>query len=184
MDKPTPPPQRPRPVLERAFETVLWRSRLMVLLAVVGSLLTAIVMFLLASADVWHLLGELRHFASVDGLDRIVARQAIVTGVVEVIDGYLLAAILLIFALGLYELFISRIDDAVGDEASANVLVIHSLDDLKTRLGKVILMVLVVKFFEFGISLEIDTAKDLLLLGGGIALIGAALWLSHAKAHD
>lgn len=104
-------------------------------------------------------------------------------GEVEVIDGYLLAAILLIFALGLYELFISRIDDAVGDQASANVLVINSLDDLKTRLGKVILMVLVVKFFEFGISMDIVEPMDLLLFGGGIALVGVALWLTNAKAH-
>jgi len=184
MDAPEPPSSRPRPALERAFEAVLWRSRLVVLLAVIGSLLTAIVMFLLASADVLHLFQELLHFAGVDGVDRVLARQAIVTSVVEVIDGYLLAAILLIFALGLYELFISRIDEAVGEEASANVLVIRSLDDLKTRLGKVILMVLVVKFFEFGISMDIDTAKDLLLFGGGIALIGAALWLSHAHSHD
>ncbi|MGB0686194.1 MAG: YqhA family protein [Planctomycetota bacterium] len=184
MDDPYPPARVDhRPPLERAFELVLWRSRLVVLLAVVGSLLTAIVMFLLATADVVHLVQELWHLAGVDGHERLETRKAIITGVVEVIDGYLLAAILLIFALGLYELFISRIDDAVGDQASANVLVINSLDDLKTRLGKVILMVLVVKFFEFGISMDIVEPMDLLLFGGGIALVGVALWLTNAKAH-
>jgi uncharacterized membrane protein YqhA len=184
MSEPNPPSPDTSSTLERIFENVLWKSRLVVLLAVIGSLVTSIVMFLLASADVVHLIQELLHFASVEGDARLAARQTIVTAVVEVIDGYLLAAILLIFALGLYELFISRIDTAVGDQAKDNVLVIRSLDDLKTRLGKVILMVLVVKFFEFGISMDIDTAKDLLLFGGGIALVGAALWLGHGKSSD
>lgn len=91
---------------------------------------------------------------------------------------------LVIFSLGLYELFISRLDPAIEDEMSAKVLIINSLDDLKTRLGKVILMILIVNFFQFAIQLDIESALDLLSFGGGIALIGLALYLSHAKAHD
>ncbi|HEY5603587.1 MAG TPA: YqhA family protein [Gammaproteobacteria bacterium] len=77
---------------------------------------------------------------------------------VEIIDGYLLAAVLLIFALGLYELFISRIDVVNKDDEhgmASNVLIINSLDDLKTRLAKVILMILIVRFFENAISMNL-----------------------------
>jgi uncharacterized membrane protein YqhA len=60
---------------------------------------------------------------------------------------------------------------------------INSLDDLKARLAKVILMILIVKFFEHAISLSFDTPVSLLYLAGGIALLGLALYLSHAAEH-
>jgi len=82
--------------------------------------------------------------------------------------------------LGLYELFISKIDAAEGDQNSSNILLIKSLDDLKARLAKVILMILIVKFFEYTVSMEFSTPLDLLYMAGGIALIGLSLYLSHA----
>ena len=114
---------------------------------------------------------------------RSTLRSTTITHVVEIIDGYLLAAVLLIFSLGLYELFISKIDQAEGSETSSNVLLINNLDDLKGRLAKVILMILIVKFFENAISMHFASAMDLLALAGGIALIGLALYLSHAGEH-
>jgi uncharacterized membrane protein YqhA len=60
-------------------------------------------------------------------------------------------------------------------------LVISSLDDLKNRLAKVILMILIVKFFEHAIGLTYKHALELLYLAGGIALIGLALYLTHAS---
>jgi len=152
-----------------------------VLLAVLGSLITAIVMFVVSSADVLELAQGVSHYFGLEGQARIVERHHIVSGVVEIIDGYLLATVLVIFSLGLYELFISRLDPAIEDEISAKVLIIHSLDDLKTRLGKVILMILIVNFFQYGISIQVETPMDLLAFGGGIALIGLALYLTHNK---
>jgi len=75
--------------------------------------------------------------------------------VVEIIDGYLLATVLIIFALGFYELFISKMDDAENSNNASKILVIHSLDDLKNRLVKVVLMILIVKFFEYANQLRL-----------------------------
>jgi len=94
-----------------------------------------------------------------------------VTHVVEVIDGYLLATALLIFFLGLYELFISKIEQAEQSETSSSVLALHRLDDLKTELGRVIIMILTVNFFEHAISMNFNGAIELLALAGGVALI-------------
>ena len=115
---------------------------------------------------------------------RAVLRAATITHVVEVVDGYLLATVMLIFALGLYELFISNIDEAVGSDTSSSVLMISSLDDLKSRLAKVILMILIVKFFEHAIEMDFHTPLDLVYLAAGIALLGLALYLSHAADHS
>ena len=45
---------------------------------------------------------------------------------VEAVDGYLLGAIMMIFALGLYELFVSDLDVARNHRASSKVLVIEA----------------------------------------------------------
>ena len=88
---------------------------------------------------------------------------------------------MLIFALGLYELFVSDIDEARGSRTKSRILVIETLDDLKQRLAKVILMILIVKLFEHAVKANIDTTLDLLYLGGAIALVGLSLYLTHAS---
>jgi len=167
--------------LEELFESALWGSRFVVLFAVIASLATAFVMFFIATVDAWFLVSHLVDYTSSSLTDeaRALLRGATVTHVVEIIDGYLLATVLLIFALGLYELFISRIEPAEQSETASSVLIIHSLDDLKSRLAKVILMILIVRYFEHAVSMGFQTPMDLLLLAGGIALIGLALYLTH-----
>ena len=169
--------------LEHLFEGALWQSRFVVLFAVIASLATAFVMFFVATVDAWFLVGHMLDYTSSEltGDARAVFRSTTVTHVVEIIDGYLLGTVLLIFALGLYELFISRIEQAEASETASSVLIIHSLDDLKGRLAKVILMILIVKYFEHAVSMNFATPMDLLYLAGGIALIGVALFLTHDK---
>ncbi|MGE0372538.1 MAG: YqhA family protein [Gammaproteobacteria bacterium] len=171
--------------IERAFEGVLWNSRYIVLLAVISSLLAGIAMFYMATVDAVYMLAHLGDYASpaLEGRARSELRGAAITHVVEIVDGYLLATVMLIFALGLYELFISKIDQATHAENSSNVLLIDSLDDLKARLAKVILMILIVKYFEHAIAMEFESPLDLLYLAGGITLIGLALYLTHAGEH-
>jgi uncharacterized membrane protein YqhA len=57
---------------------------------------------------------------------------------------------------------------------------VSSLDDLKSSLGKVILMILIVWFFEQSLIIEYHTALDLLYLGVGILLVSGALYLTQA----
>ncbi|MEE9303453.1 MAG: YqhA family protein [Thiotrichaceae bacterium] len=171
--------------IEIIFEKILWNSRLMVLAAVVASLAAAVAMMYVATVDAWVMISHLSEYTSISGEARVQLRTETVTHVVEIIDGYLLATVLIIFALGLYELFISKIEEAENSATASKILVIHSLDDLKNRLAKVVLMILIVKFFEYANELSFHTALDLLYLAGGIALLGLALYFSHAaESHD
>ncbi|PLX35609.1 MAG: hypothetical protein C0605_09240 [Hyphomicrobiales bacterium] len=169
--------------IETVFEALLWNSRFIVIIAVLASLATAASMFFIASVDAYNLVSHLGDYLAGDL--SIAARKAMraqtITHVVEVVDGYLLSTVLLIFALGLYELFISPIEIAKGSETFAKILIINDLDDLKNRLVKVILMILVVNFFEHATSMKFDEPIKLLTFAGGIALIGLALYLSHAS---
>ena len=171
---------------EKLFEVTLWNSRLVVIFAVVASLLAAFGMFYIATVDVWFMLSHLGEYVSTDLTDeaRVSFRATVVTHVVEIIDGYLLATVMLIFSLGLYELFISKIEAAENTENSSKVLLINSLDDLKNRLAKVILMILIVKFFEHALEMTFHSALEMLEFSAGIALIGLALYLSHASDHS
>ena len=173
-------------LIEQLFEGALWRSRFVILAAVVASMAAGFAIFYIATVDVWYMLAHLVHYAdaSVTAEARKVLHDDTVTHIVEVVDGYLLAVVMLIFSLGLYELFISDIDEAHGSKTSSKILVIESLDDLKARLAKVILMILIVTLFEQALKLDIKTSLDLLYLGGSIALVGLALYLTHAsEAH-
>lgn len=173
--------------MESIFEKILWNSRFVVIAAVLASLFTSLAMFYMATIDSVVMISHLGKYAdiSLNTIQRATLRSETVTHVVEIIDGYLLATVLLIFALGLYELFISKIDimeeGGEGAKLAGNVLIIHSLDDLKNRLAKVILMILIVKFFEHAISMDFHDPLSLLYLSGGIAMIGLALYLSHAS---
>lgn len=170
-------------ILERLFEAVLWRSRWVVLAAVIASMAAAIAVFYLATVDVVYLVAHMTHYADPtlgDELRRQLHDQTI-SHVVEVVDAYLIATFMLIFSLGTYELFISDIDEAKGSRTSSRILVIESLDDLKARLAKVILMILIVTLFEHALNMKIDQPVDLLYLGAAIAMIGLALYLTHAS---
>ncbi|MEN8175244.1 MAG: YqhA family protein [Pseudomonadota bacterium] len=167
--------------LERWFETWIWRSRLVVLFAVVASLLSAVAMFFVASVDAWYMISHVTHYASpsLGAEARVELRAETVTHVVEMVDGFLLATVLLIFGMGLYELFVSKIDQAAQSETASKVLFITSLDDLKSRLAKVVLMILIVRYFEYALRMDFQTALDLLYFAAGIALLGLALYVSH-----
>ncbi len=172
-------------LLESLFEGSLWNSRFVILAAVLGSLFAGFAIFYMATVDVVYLVQHTLHYADSSMTEE--ARKALhdstVSHIVEVVDGYLLATVMLIFSLGLYELFISDIDQAHGSRASSKILVIGSLDDLKSRLAKVILMIMIVTLFEQALNMKMNAPIDLLYLGGSIALIALALYLAHAAEH-
>ncbi|HIO91911.1 MAG TPA: YqhA family protein [Leucothrix mucor] len=173
-------------LLEVLFEKFLWNSRLMVLAAVIMSLVSAAAVLYISSVDAWIMVSHLGDYVSaeISTEQRVALRAETIKHVVEIIDGYLLATVLLIFALGLYELFISKIEGAAEKEGASKILIINSLDDLKNRLAKVILMILIVRYFEHALNMKFETPLDLLYFAGGIALLGLALYLTHSHSGD
>jgi len=168
-------------VVERFFEQMIWNSRLVILIAVTISLIVAFVMFYIATVDAVLLTYEARHY--VDPLMTPAARQQLhlstVAHVAEVVDGYLFAVIMIIFGLGLYELFISKIDAAEKSDLAHRLLLIRSVDDLKERLAKVVFLILVVRYFQFALEAPVHGPLDLLFLAIGIALVALSLFLTR-----
>ena len=171
--------------IESIFEGSMWNSRYVILAAVLGSLFSGFAVFYMATVDVVYLVQHTLHYADTGLTDeaRKVLHDRTVSHIVEVVDGYLLGTVMMIFALGLYELFISDIDQAHGSKASSKILVINNLDDLKSRLAKVIRMIMIVTLFEEALNMKMTSPIDLLYLGASIALIALALYLTHSAEH-
>lgn len=169
--------------LENAFEMALWQFRWAVVIGVIASTLTSLVMFYVASVDTFYVVKDYIGYIDItDMQERNNFRADAISHVVEIIDGFLLAIVLLIFAYGIYELYISRIEVARGNEAEAHFLRIESLDSLKSRVGKVILMILIVKFFEVSLAMEYETVKELMIFAVAITLISISFFLAETAA--
>lgn len=169
--------------LEIIFERSLWQLRWSVLVAVIFSALTALIMFYVAAVDAFYVIETISGYAQESNMfDRKEMRGMAVGHVVEVIDGFLLAVVLLIFAYGTYELYISRMDGPEEDEAAEHLLRIKDLDDLKGRLGKVILMILIVKFFEISLTMEYNDVKELAIFAVSIGFISLTFFMSELAA--
>ncbi len=160
--------------LTSAIERLLWASRFLVLIAVFASLASSAILFYVASGDVLRLFGSVAGYTG-----QAVTHISIIGHVAEIIDGYLFAAILIIFALGLYSLFIARLQVAEHSEVARRLLLITSIDELKERLAKVVFLILVVRYFQFTLEHEPQTSIELLELAVGIALIALALFLTN-----
>jgi uncharacterized membrane protein YqhA len=169
--------------MEQRIERLIWASRLSVVVAVFASIMIALGALFMATVDAAYVLVGLIQYplASLGAEGRAALRAATITGIVKAIDGFLLASIMLIFAYGLYELFISRIDAAARSESAPRLLQVRSLDDLKNRLAKVVLLVLVIEFFQHALKMSYGSPSDLLALALGTLFVALALWLSSPK---
>jgi len=171
-----------RGFLEAIFESSLWRSRLIVILAVIFGMIGGIALFLVASYDVWIIAVDVfKFFFSHYHPEHFHAK--IISGIIGAVDLYLIAVVMLIFSFGIYELFISKIDDAENSEAGSKLLAIHSLDELKDKLGKVVVMVLIVSFFKKVINMDFNTPLEMLYLAGSILALALALYYMHKGEH-
>ena len=164
-------------MLERIFENGLWASRFMVILAVVFGLLGAVILFAVASIDIF-VTAKYVFTTYMTGAHPEKFHQDVVGGIIGAVDLYLIGVVMLLFSFGLYELFISDIDaakcDATGKENK--ILAITSLDQLKDKISKVIVMVLVVGFFQKVGYTEYSGALDMLYFALSITAVAVGLY--------
>ncbi|WP_456430291.1 YqhA family protein [Nitratifractor sp.] len=163
--------------IEVVFENTLWGTRFFVLLAVIFSMIGGIALFIVASVDVWHVAVSVFH-NYFGGVHPANFHEKIVAELIGAVDLYLIAIVLFIFGFGLYELFISKIDVAERSAAS-QILEIHSLDELKDKLAKVIIMVLIVGFFKRAMHTTYGGPLDMLYLAGAILALALAFYFMH-----
>ena len=146
--------------MNHRMKKLLENSRFIVLLGIAGTFIASIGLFLFGFAGVVY--------SVIDGLriDSPLATENLKhlsIALINTIDIFLLATVLYIIALGLYELFI---DDALE---LPHWLEVRSLDDLKARLLGVIVVILPVTFL--GKLVEWKSGVDILWLGLSVGTV-------------
>jgi uncharacterized membrane protein YqhA len=164
--------------VHRGFETCLWSSRFLAIIAVVASLLAATALFVVAAIDAMQLGRELLTYllSSEDGRQSI--KNDILMHVAGEVDTFLFATILLMFGFGIYELFVDRLHVSERMKFADRILIVNNIDDLKDRLSKVIFLMLIVRYFEHALEAPATTSTELLQLAAGIVLVALALYLT------
>ena len=101
---------------------------------------------------------------------------SIADDLIELLDAFLIAVALFIFAASLYELFIGKLN-------LPNWMLAHNLYELKAKLSGLIVLVMAVKFLEQVIIWQ--NAYETLLFGLAISIVSAVLIaLSYFNAQD
>ncbi|CAO2817374.1 unnamed protein product [Amaranthus hypochondriacus] len=174
---------------ESSVERFIFDFRFLALLAIGGSLAGSVLCFLNGCVYVYD-----AYNVYLNACLKGVHTGKMVLRLVEAIDVYLAGTVMLVFALGLYELFISNAsanlhpkdDPALTGSSLFGMFAlkerprwmkVSSLDELKTKVGHVIVMILLVKMFERSKMVTIATGYDLLSYACCIFLSSASLYI-------
>ncbi|XP_031284869.1 uncharacterized protein LOC116143549 isoform X2 [Pistacia vera] len=169
--------------LEENIEKVIYRFRFMALLGVFGSLIGSFLCFIKGC-----------NFVASSFMEYFVNRGKVILLLVEAIDVYLLGTVMLVFGMGLYELFVSNLDIAKllsKDEVHhrSNLfglftlkerprwLEIKTVNELKTKLGHVIVMLLLIGLFDKSKKAVINSPVDLVCFSASVLLCSGCLFL-------
>ena len=170
-------------MVEKIFESALWNSRFIIISAVIFGLVGAFVLFTVASIDIYGV-AKYTINAITNHLHPQDFHEKIVGDIIGAVDLYLIAVVMFIFSFGLYELFISKIDPAENDEAGNKILSIKNLDQLKDKIAKVIVMVLIVSFFKKVLHTNFDTPLEMMYFALSITALSVGLYfLSKVGKH-
>ncbi|MGB2472021.1 MAG: YqhA family protein, partial [Flavobacteriaceae bacterium] len=129
--------------MNNRLEKLLWNVRYVTLLAVILSIISSIYLMILGS---WEIIEAILFYNPL--IDSSISENnELLFKIISSIDLFLIAIVLLIFGFGIYELFVSEID-FTHSKFKESTLIIRDLDQLKNKIIKVIIIVLIVKFFE------------------------------------
>ncbi len=143
------------------MKTLLERSRFAVAPVAIALAVLAFVVFIWAGAQAVALIGDL---VRDDGWKR----DALVGKLLGTFDLFLIGSVILIVAVGMWELFVSDLD-------LPEILTVSDLTALKQKVGDLLVLVIAIQFAKR--FLAGDTGVDLLYAGAAVALVGGTLVL-------
>lgn len=182
--------------LSKSWEQLIFKCRKLSIIAVIASILAFITLLIKGIAHIVYALsltfdkpcesceclksfiGWLKRFINITVDDQ----STFFVQVIESVDTFLVALVFLIFAIGIYELFIGKFDPVIRiNDKRPSWMRISSIDDLKSSLVKVLLIAMIVGFYKM--TLKGGNYQELMFLAIGIVLISAAFCIAEISAH-
>jgi len=145
----------------------LEQCKYIVLIAVFSLMIAALATFLWGGAQTISFLWLLVSSSSDPSL--------VTLHLLEMVDTFLIGTVLLIFSIGLYDLFIDKLN-------LPEWLYIDNLSKLKTKLSEVIILFMAVKFLKK--LIDVKDAQETLFVGLAVAVVAAALIFFNRVSTD
>ncbi|KAJ9128903.1 hypothetical protein P3X46_034352 [Hevea brasiliensis] len=169
--------------VEENIEKIIYGCRFLAILGVFGSLIGSFLCFVKGCTYVVS-----------SFMEYFVNHGKVIILLVEAIDVYLLGTVMLVFGMGLYELFVSNLDIAKSLSGQSvphrsslfglftlkerpKWLEVKTVNELKTKLGHVIVMLLLIGFFEKSKTAVMHSPMDLLCFSASVLLCSGCLYL-------
>ncbi len=145
----------------------LEKCKYIVLIAVISLMVAALATFLWGAAQTGTFLWRLVSYRG--------DQSQITLYLLEMVDTFLIGTVLLIFSIGLYDLFIDKLN-------LPEWLYIDNLSKLKTKLSEVIILFMAVKFLKQ--LIDVKDAQDTLFIGLAVAVVAAVLIFFNRVSTD
>ena len=165
--------------------TLIFQVRWLTVVAVAFGAVGAALMFLIGSVTTLKAIGK---YSGLDGLDALSSEAALASSVdlIGALDKFLLGLVLLVFAYGIYALFV--VADSERWESERTVirapdwLKVNSVTDLKVQLIEVVAVLLAVLFLK-GVLSNPETVWSDLVVPIAVVLFAGTVWLIKRAGH-
>jgi len=158
-------------------DAVLIRVRYLASIAVIFSFLSSMMVFYVgAKKTIFAIIGYFQGVRPDLAPEHMKAENIVIIQVIDSIDSFLLALVLLYFGYGIYALFLHQ-PDAKVIHSLPKWLVVKNLGQLKETLGQVIIIILLVLFLQIIWLNLLDLTWQVLVLPIAIALLALAMRL-------
>lgn len=162
------------PGWQRSLERALWNSRYLVLVAIIPSLLGALTLLVIGTADIFSIVRDAIGYYSDAGPREL--HKDLVKEIVLAVDIYLIAVVLIIFGLGLYRLFIAPIPQS-EEQGRKHPFNVESFDQLKDKITRVVILAVIIEFFRAVTDITFAEPLDAIFLAASVLALAAALYL-------
>ena len=157
------------------MERLLFSIRYISWVAIVCSITGSLLMFYVGALKTYKAVatiffGRIPH----ESLSQLKPANVTTAYLIKSLDAFLIAFVLMIFAFGVYSLFISKHSD-IDETGALKWIRIPSLAHLKNTLAEVIIVILFVNFLEIALLNLKSLTWELFVLPGSILLLALSL---------
>ena len=149
--------------------------RFISLVAVLGSLLGSILMFIIGGTKIYYAYAAyFLGFQPPTDLGGLKGSDIATAYLIKSFDAFLIALVLFIFAYGVYSIFVSQKTEEAGSDPLKSVR-ITTISQLKKILAEIIIIILLVKFLEIALINLNNLRWELLVMPSSILLLSLSL---------